>query len=308
MTDQEHHSVPLPRDRDGAHDDEQATGPDHGEAVADFLHTDEIFARVVATADAEIDAPFGRLAFSALAAGITITLCFVGRAVLTGALPDSPVVVQSLFYPIGFVVVVLGRYQLFTENTLTPVTLMLVRRTTLPAMLRVWGIVLVFNLVGAGLAAVWYAWTPMFEPATVDAGLAMAEHAMGLGWGALFTRGILAGAMVASLVWLVHAAREAIARVVLTWVVMLLVPTADLFHCITDTADAIFALAMGAAGVGEVLAFFVPVAVGNTVGGVILVALINYAQVDRSRMMERDPYPWQCWLLGERLGRRLTRG
>lgn len=301
---------PVPRPRETAADAPEAeasAAPDRGEAVADYLHTDEIFARVVATADAEIDAPASRLCFSALAAGITITLCFVGRAVLTGALPDAPVAVQSLFYPIGFVAVVLGRYQLFTENTLTPVTLLLVRCTTLPAMLRVWGLVLVFNLVGAGLAAVGYAWTPMFDPPTVEAALGMGRHAISMSGEALFVRGVLAGSMVAGLVWLVHAAREAVARVVLTYLIMLLVPTAGLFHCITDTADVVFTLALGEASWWDLGAFFVPVALGNTVGGVCLVALINYGQVDHTRMTERTPHPWPVWLLGEWLGGRLIR-
>lgn len=286
-------------------DDDATTSPDRGEAVADYLHTNEIFARVVATADAEIDAPASRLCFSALAAGITITLCFVGRAVLTGALPEAPVAVQSLFYPVGFIAVVLGRYQLFTENTLTPVTLLLVRRTTLPALLRVWALVLVFNIVGASLAAVGYAWTPMFDPPTVEAALALGHHAISLSWEALFVRGVLAGSMVAGLVWLVHAAREAMARVALIYLIMLLVPTAGLFHCITDTADVVFTLALGEASWRDLGAFFAPVALGNTVGGVFLVALINYAQVDHARVMERAPHPWQVWLLGERLGGRL---
>lgn len=279
-----------------------AAAPDHGDAVADFLHTEEIFARVMATADAEIDAAASRLCFSALAAGITITLCFVGRAALTGSMPDAPPLVQSLLYPVGFVMVVLGRYQLFTENTLTPVTLLLARRTTLPAVLRVWGLVLTFNLLGAGLAATAYALTPMFDPPTVEAALALGHHAIGLSWQALFVRAVLAGAMVAGLVWLVHAAQEASARVMLTWLIMVLVPTAGLFHCITDTADVIFLVARDEATLYDLGAFFTPVALGNIVGGVILVALINYAQVGDHH--DRPIRSWRCWLLGERFARR----
>ncbi len=80
---------------------------------------------------------------------------FIGEALLRSRLPDEPwrPIVAKLGYSFGFVMVVLGRQQLFTENTLTPVIPLLERRDkqTLYRVLRLWGVVRVMNLVGGAV-------------------------------------------------------------------------------------------------------------------------------------------------------------
>ena len=110
--------------------------PSASEAVSDIFSTDEIFHRVMASALEESQRSTRLLFMSSLAAGLSIGLTFLARAGLTGLMPaDATGLFGNLLYPIGFVFIILGRYQLFTENTLTPVTLVLKRLVSLP---RLW--------------------------------------------------------------------------------------------------------------------------------------------------------------------------
>lgn len=109
-----------------------------------MFSTDEIFQRIVAAADEEFArSSFRVLFFSGLAAGLSIGLSFMARAALTAGLPESTSgVIGNLLYPIGFIFIVMGNYQLYTENTLSPVTLVLTRIASLPALLYIWIVVL----------------------------------------------------------------------------------------------------------------------------------------------------------------------
>ena len=128
--------------------------------------------------------------------------------------------VGNLLYPIGFLLIVIGRYQLFTENTLTPVTLVLTRIASVPMLLRNWAIVLFANVLGAIGLAFLLAYTPIFEADAFAEAIAIGEHALEASWDALFFKGVMAGWLVASMVWLVHAARDTMSRIVLVFFIM----------------------------------------------------------------------------------------
>lgn len=280
--------------------------PAAGQAVRDYFSTDEIFQRVAASADEEFDRPTRLLLFSGLAAGLSIGLSFYARAAVTAQVDSA--VVGNLLYPIGFLLIVIGRYQLFTENTLTPVTLVITRIASLPMLLRNWGLVLSANVAGAALLALFFALTPVMSPDTYDAAVDIGHHALAADWDALFVKGIMAGWLVASMVWLVHAARDTISRIVLVFFIMYLVPTADLYHCIIGICEALFMFYIGETTFTHaIFGFFTPVVLGNTVGGVLLVALLNYAQTRDSRFPDRDcdtlELTWREWLFEFHAGR-----
>ncbi|PSQ45270.1 hypothetical protein BRD15_12175 [Halobacteriales archaeon SW_6_65_15] len=130
--------------------DHAASGaPAAGWAVGDRFSADEIFERILASADEEIPADKKRLFFSGLTAGFAIVLTFLGHAVGTATFPDNRFL-GAILYPIGFLYIILGHYQLYTENTLPPVALVL-RLASFPLLMRVWVVVLIANDVGAGL-------------------------------------------------------------------------------------------------------------------------------------------------------------
>lgn len=281
---------------------ENSNSPSSGRAVRDFFGTDEIFQRIVASADEEMSLSMRLIFFSGLAAGLSIGLSFLARAAITARVPqDETGLIGNLLYPIGFLLIVLGRYQLFTENTLTPVTLVLTRLASIPSLLRNWGVVLVANVIGAAIVAFVFANSNILEPEAFAVAIEFGEHALSYSWDTLFMKGMIAGWLVASMVWLTHAARDTISRFVIVFFIMYLIPSAELFHCIVGACEVLFLFFTGNATLGAaMLGFFTPVVLGNTVGGVLLVAILNYAQTRENRFPDRDyeelELSWREWL------------
>lgn len=299
------HSSPFYHDKSAV---SQGGAPSSGKAVRDMFSTDEIFHRITATADEEFSRSTRLLFFSGLAGGLSIGLSFLGSAALAAKFPSvDTVLIGAFLYPLGFIFIVIGRYQLFTENTLTPVTLVLTRIASFPLLLRVWGTVLGANLLGAGLMGFVLATTGVFEPKTVETAFKMAEHAIEPGWMDLFWKGMFAGWIVAGMVWLNHAARDTTSRVFITFILIFTVAVSDLAHCIIGSAEVLFLVFKGHATVGGfLLDYLVPAVLGNTTGGVLLVAILNYSQTRNTRFPDRDcgqlELNWSEWLFGRHSG------
>lgn len=283
-------------------DADDETQPSAAPAVPDIFGTDAIFTRILVTADEEFRRSTRLLALSGLAAGLSMSFSFLGKAVIHGNLgPDPSLLLTSLLYPLGFMFVVLGRYQLFTENTLTPVTLVLTRTASIPKLLYIWGIVLATNILGVGMAAGYFASTGIFGPDTAQAATDIAEHAASFSWIDLFTKGTIAGWLVAGMVWLNHAARTTTARLLIIFFLMYTVSAADLTHCIVGSSEVLYLVFQGEMTVWSFLwDFLAPAALGNTVGGVFLVALLNYAQTREECLPDREVITWREVFLGER--------
>jgi formate-nitrite transporter family protein len=105
-------------------------------------------------ADGERDLRRGTtaLASSGLAAGLSMGFSFFVPGLIQSYVPDASwrPLLTALGYPIGFLLVILGRQQLFTQNTLTVILPLLERRdtVTLGHVAHVWGVVLPANLIG----------------------------------------------------------------------------------------------------------------------------------------------------------------
>ncbi|HEX2864326.1 MAG TPA: formate/nitrite transporter family protein, partial [Deinococcales bacterium] len=230
----------------------------------------------------ELMRPPAALAFSGLAGGLSMGFSLVAEGLLRSHLPDTnwrPLVARA-GYSLGFLIVILGRQQLFTENTLTAVLPLLARRDrrTLIAMLRLWGIVLATNLLGA-LAMSWVLHsTGVFEAPVKAEFLALGREAMGHDFPTTVLRGVFAGWLIALIVWLTPAAKEN-----KIWVILILtyiVGLAGLAHIIAGAVEVFYAAWAGAHGWGQVLgSFLTPTLIGNIIGGGMLVAALNYAQV-----------------------------
>ena len=251
--------------------------PTSGQAVRDRFGFDEIFKRVLATADHELSRPMALLFWSAFAGGGTLGFCLLAKATMDAS--SGSEMLGNLVYPIGFIFLIIGRYQLFTENTLTPVALVFTRLASLRDLGRIWGIVFLANLFGAGAIAVLFAFTPLFSADAAAAARGYAEHLLEASWGAAFVKAIMAGWVLAGLVWLVHAVPDSISRLLLTWFLIYVQVSADLFHCIVGSVEVLYLVFSGGAPIWTYLGqFLLPVTLGNTVGGVVVVALLNYAQ------------------------------
>jgi len=272
--------------------------PSEGSVISDSFGFSEIFRRVLATAHEELDRPTKLLFWSGLAAGLSLGLTFFARATLTGLTGSvDPGFVGNLLYPVGFIIIVLGKYQLFTENTLTPVALVLTRLAPPANLLRLWTTVLVANLVGAAAIAALFALTDVKGAEAADAALAMGKHALEAELGALFWRAVIAGWIVATMVWLVHAVSDTLSRIFLVSVLMYFIGVSDLFHVVTGTVEVLYVVFEGEAGFFSIWHRFVlPVLVGNVIGGIGFVAILNTAQFGQeedgeliARLREGEP-------------------
>src|SRR3954469_1026992 len=136
----------------------------------------------------ELSRPVSALAWSGFAAGLSMGFSFVAQALFRAYLPDQPwrPLLVNLGYPLGFLIVIIGRQQLFTENTLTAIIPLLARRnlTTFVRVLRLWTVVLVANMVGAHLFAWVVGNTPMFQPEVQASMLKLAKEAASVTFGA----------------------------------------------------------------------------------------------------------------------------
>ena len=257
--------------------------PAVGETVRDRFSADEVFQRIVAAADEEVTSGTRELLFSAIAAGFAITITFLLYASLSATTDNE--IVGALLYPIGFMYIIIGGYQLYTENTLPPVALTLERLASLPTLLRHWGIVLAGNFAGGTVGAIVLTWGGVFDPATEAEALYLSQKWIEVGWWPLFFKAIFAGLIVAGVVWVGYAVQDTISRVVFTYLAFLAVPTGNLFHVVVSYTEMVYLVFHGLLNpIVGVTEFVAPVLLGNTVGGVVLVTLVNYFQTSEERL------------------------
>jgi formate/nitrite transporter FocA (FNT family) len=230
----------------------------------------------------ELERSTAALAWSGVAAGLSMGFSLVSEGLLRSRLPDEPwrPLISKLGYSVGFLIVVLGRQQLFTENTLTPMLPLLHRPTwhTFLNVGRLWITVLISNLLAATAFAYTVALSPAFDPNVRQAFLAIGEESIGHPPATLFLRGIFAGWLIALMVWLLPVAEQA--RVLVIIIVTYLVGLAQLSHIIAGSVEAIYVVAAGHASWGKyIFGYMFPTLLGNIIGGVALVAALNHAQV-----------------------------
>ncbi|GAB0118281.1 formate/nitrite transporter family protein [Acidisoma sp. 7E03] len=232
------------------------------------------------------------LAWSGLAAGLSIGFSFVTQATLMAMLPDTHwrPMVASFGYALGFLIVILGRQQLFTETTLTALipaltqrTLSIFLRTT-----RVWVVVLLANLVATWIFGFVLSRPEMLPADTLAAMHLLAEHAFGESFGHTVMMAGAAGWIIGLMVWLLPAAAAAqpFIIIILTYTISL----CGFPHIIAGSVEASFAVLTGQAGLGDYVGrFLLPTLLGNTIGGTLLAALLNHAPVAEHLHQVRQP-------------------
>lgn len=241
-----------------------------------------VFETVRREGEQELERPMAALAFSGLAAGLSMGFSLIATGVIRASLPDTPwrALVENFGYTLGFLIVVLGRQQLFTENTVTAVLPFLDRTDagTFGKVARLWAVVLVTNLVGALIVAVALAHTGAFSPAVKAAFLSIGQQTLSHGFTIVLFKGIFAGWLIALMVWLLPAAENSRVSVIL--IVTYIVGAAGLSHIVAGSVEGLYAVVSGAASwPAYLVGFLLPVFIGNSIGGVLLVSLINYGQV-----------------------------
>jgi len=214
---------------------------------------------------------------------------FLSLALIRSGLPDAPWarLIDSVGYSLGFLIVILGRQQLFTETTVTAVLPFLIRRdrATFFAVLRFWAVVLVANLVGAlGFAAL-ISVPGLFPDPVYQALVETGREAVSGAFLPTMFRSVLAGWLIALMVWILPSARSA--RLLVILFLTYFVALGRFSHTVAGTVDAGFLVFSGNGGLSSFLAgFLAPTLIGNAIGGIALVALLNHAAVAAELQME----------------------
>ena len=264
-------------------------GPEAEAEVAEEVEAEEraspsgriVYKAILREGEEELERPTSALFWSGIAAGLSMGFSMFGQGLLMAYLPDSPwrPLVASFGYCFGFLVVVLGRQQLFTENTLTPILPLLQKPgwKILGNVARLWLIVLVANLIGALVVALISAHTSGFEPEVRKAFVEIGRADVEVPFATTVLRGIAAGWLIALMVWLMPFAESG--RIWVIVFITYLVGLGKFSHIIAGSL-AVFTWAASEGGWWRAIAeFAVPCLIGNVIGGVLLVAALNHAQV-----------------------------
>jgi Formate/nitrite transporter len=196
--------VPLRKLRKNPHPEPAAAAVGGSQAQTDLDRptADEIYEQVSRNARHELNRSAIGLFISGVAGGITMGLTALSTSIVIAKLGPSPAAgfIADLLYPIGFIAVILGRAQLFTENTLYPVALMLAERRHGWRTLRLWAIVLPSNVLGAFLFALLAVQTGALRPEFVAAMTRLGVQAAGVTTSHVFWSGVIGGWIIALVV------------------------------------------------------------------------------------------------------------
>ncbi|MEQ8335669.1 formate/nitrite transporter family protein [Nisaea sp.] len=249
------------------------------------LTSGETFKVVSESGLEELRRPAVSLAWSGLAAGLALGFSVVAEAVLAGHLPgdaDWAPLVGNMGYTVGFIIVVLGRLQLFTENTITPVLPICKEptRKNLLALTRNWSVVLAANLVGASLFAAFVMLTPALPETARGEILELGRHVAHDGFVVTAVKGIGAGFLIASMVWALANMRSG--QLLAIFIVTYIVALCGFAHVVAGTVEIAALVLTGGLAIGPaIFGFIIPALIGNIIGGTVLFGFISYAQVSR---------------------------
>ncbi|MGC0795728.1 formate/nitrite transporter family protein [Pantoea agglomerans] len=228
------------------------------------------------------------LLWSAIAAGLSMGASLMAKGIFQVHLDGVPgaFLLENLGYTFGFVIVIMARQQLFTENTVTAVLPVMHKPTWSNGalLLRLWGIVLLGNLIGTALGALAFNEMPIFDEATRQAFTSISMKVMENTPGEMFANAVISGWIIATMVWMFPSAGGAklLVIVMMTWLVAL----GDLAHIVVGSVEVLYLVFNGSISWHEFFwPFALPTLLGNITGGTLIFALISHAQI-RNDMSE----------------------
>jgi formate/nitrite transporter FocA (FNT family) len=242
---------------------------------------EDIFKQVATNARQELKRSNTSLGISGFGGGAFMGLSALGTAIAVALLGDSPAsqMISRMFYPLGFIVVIIGRSQLFTENTLYPVALVLAEKRHFWNTLRLWSIVLPANVAGAFAFAVLASRTSGLNPVFVDAMSQLGQHAIAHPASTVFWSGVIGGWMIALTAWLVSGSHSITGSVMVIWLITYIVGLGNFAHCIATSGEIFVTILTHHAPWTAYPEWFFPAVSGNICGGVCLVTILEYGQV-----------------------------
>lgn len=230
------------------------------------------------------------LFWSAIAAGLSMGSSLLAKGVFHVQLDGVPgaFLLENLGYTFGFIIVIMARQQLFTENTVTAVLPVMQNPgwVNLGLMARLWGIVLLGNLVGTAIVAWAFEYMPIFDEATRDAFVKIGMDVMKNTPLEMFSNAIISGWIIATMVWMFPAAGAAkiVVIILMTWLIAL----ADTTHIVVGAVEIFYLVFNGTLHWSEFIwPFALPTLAGNICGGTLIFALLSHAQIRNDMINKR---------------------
>ncbi|KJT83185.1 Formate/nitrite transporter [Salmonella enterica subsp. enterica serovar Heidelberg str. 75-3547] len=243
------------------------------------------------------------LLWSAIAAGLSMGASLLAKGIFHVQLEGVPggFLLENLGYTFGFIIVIMARQQLFTENTVTAV-LPVMQNPTLSnvgLLMRLWGVVLLGNLIGTGVAAWAFEYMPIFDEETRDAFVKIGMEVMKNSPTEMFANAIISGWIIATMVWMFPAAGGAkiVVIILMTWLIAL----GDTTHIVVGSVEILYLVFNGTLPWSDFFwPFALPTLAGNICGGTFIFALMSHAQIRNDMSNKRKE---EARLRGERLER-----
>ncbi len=259
--------------------------PDEKEQADEYSNvpTSVIFEAIRREGEHELSRPASALWWSGVAAGLSISTSVVATGFLASILPPAEWAagVTSLGYTVGFLIVILGRMQLFTENTITPILPLFLAptRANFAQTGRLWGIVFAANLVGCLAAALVLVHGHIIPDERFVGILDISRHYAEATPFEHFAWGIPAGFLIAALVWVLprmQSAGEVLMIVIITYIIGL----GGMSHVVAGSTELFVLVLSGELGLASaVIGGILPAFAGNVLGGTGIFAALTYAQV-----------------------------
>jgi len=209
-----------------------------------------------------------------------VALAWAESSVGGGDAPSVGHLVGSLAFPVGFLILLIGKSELFTENFFLPVTAVLERRGTLKQLLSLWGVSLLFNLLGCLVFAALISRPGVLAQGPAAELIELAIHKIHYPLWTAFVKAIFAGWLMTLLTWLLLAARGLGPRLVIIWSIATLIVLGRFNHVVISASEVFMAMFMNApiSATDWLIGNFLPSLVGNVLGGTIMVTLLFYIQ------------------------------
>ena len=222
------------------------------------------------------------LLWSAIAAGLSMGASLLAKGIFHVQLEGVPggFLLENLGYTFGFIIVIMARQQLFTENTVTAV-LPVMQNPTLGnfgLLMRLWSVVLLGNIIGTGVAAWAFEHMPIFDEETRDAFVKIGMDVMKNTPTEMFSNAIISVWLIATMVWMFPAAGAAkiVVIILMTWLIAL----GDTTHIVVGSVEILYLVFNGTLHWSDFFwPFALPTLAGNICGGTFIFALMSHAQI-----------------------------
>jgi formate/nitrite transporter FocA (FNT family) len=225
-------------------------------------------------------------AITAFTGGMSVSFGAVAMVTAAAAMgggidsPSTALLVGSLVFPVGFLILLVGKTELFTENFLLPVAAVLKGRGNLYQLGSLWGTTLTFNLLGALVFAVLISRNHVMSPGPAEEMIALATHSVNYNLWTAFIKALFAGWLMTTLTWLLVAAVGFGPRIAVIWAIGSLIVLGQFNHVIISAAEIFIAMFLGAdITFGDwVTRNFLPALAGNIFGGLVFETMLQYIQ------------------------------